>query len=370
MSRVRVALTFEHCWRESPGGTGVASVELGRALAARGDVEVVGVAGRHRRPATPGYEPTVAMKYLPIAGPLLVETSLRFGWPRVERATGPLDVLHATSIIPFASSPKLPLVVTVHDLAFLHHPRYFTARGRDVFARSLAQVRRHASLVLCSSRATFDDCIANGLEASRLRLVPLGVRLRSADVAQVAEVRVKYSLPADYLLFVGTLEPRKNLPRLLEAHQSLGAAVPPLVIAGAVGWGDDDLKSRLAAANNAVSIGHVQDDDLSAIYAGAHALCYPSLMEGFGLPILEAMAQGTPVVTSRGTSTEEVAGGAAVLVDPISTESIADGIRDALARRSELSQLGVERAKGATWDATASLVARAYRDAVRIGARR
>jgi len=369
MSRVRVALTFEHCWRESPGGTGVASVELGRALTARDDVDVVGVAGRHRRAATPGYEPTVPMKFLPIAGPLLVESSLRFGWPRVESASGPIDVQHATSIIPFASSPALPLVVTVHDLAFLHHPQYFTARGRSVFARSLALVRQRATLVLCSSRATFDDCIANGFEESRLRLVPLGVRLRSADAAHVAEVRAKYSLPADYVLFVGTLEPRKNLPRLLDAHQALGSTVPPLVIAGAAGWGDDELKSRLAAANNVVFIGHVHDDDLSAVYAGAHALCYPSLMEGFGLPILEAMSQGTPVVTSLGTSTEEVAGGAAVLVDPMSTESIAEGIRDALARRSELSQLGLERAKGASWESTASLVVRAYRDAVQIGAR-
>jgi glycosyltransferase involved in cell wall biosynthesis len=98
-------------------------------------------------------------------------------------------------------------------------------------------------------------------------------------------------------------------------------------------------------------------------------MCYPSLMEGFGLPILEAMSQGTAVVTSMGTSTEEVAGGAAVLVDPRDTGSIADGIRDALVRRRELSQRGIERASGATWDATAELVARAYGDAVAMGAR-
>lgn len=370
MSRVRVALTFEHCWRESPGGTGVASVELGRALAERDDVEVVGVAGRHRRPATPGYEPSVAMTHLPISGALLVESSLRLGWPRVERATGPVDLQHATSIIPLASSATLPLVVTVHDLAFLKHPHYFTARGRDVFSRSLELVRRRASLLLCSSRSTLEDCLENGFDEARLRLVPLGVRLRSADAAQLARARATYSLPAEYVLFVGTLEPRKNLPRLLDAHRALGSSVPPLVVAGAAGWGDEDLKSRVAAASNVVFIGHVHDHDLPAVYAGAGALCYPSLMEGFGLPILEAMSQGAPVVTSIGTSTEEVAGGAAVLVDPLSTESIADGIRDALTRRGELSQLGRERAKGATWESTASLVVRAYRDAVHMGARR
>lgn len=369
MSRVRVALTLEQCWRESPGGTGVAAVELGRALADRDDVTVVGVAGRHRRPATAGYEPTIDMRYLPLSGPALIESSLRFGWPHVERATGAIDVVHATSIIPFATSPEVPLVVTVHDLAFLHHPQFFTARGRNVFARSLDIVRRRATLVLCSSRATMDDCVANGFDPQRLRLVTLGVRLRSTTPSDIAQVRAKYALPDEYLLFVGTLEPRKNLPRLLDAHEQLGSLAPPLVIAGAAGWGDDEIATRLVSAPNVVFVGHVADADLPAMYAGASVMCYPSLMEGFGLPILEAMSHGTAVVTSIGTSTEEVAGGAAVLVDPREVGSIAAGIRDALARRHELSQLGIERAKGATWDATASLVVRAYRDAVSMGAR-
>jgi glycosyltransferase involved in cell wall biosynthesis len=370
MSRVRVALTFEQCWRESPGGTGIAAIELGRALAARNDVEVIGVAGRHRRAATAGYEPTVTVAQLPLAGPLLVESSLRFGWPRVERATGAIDVLHATSIIPFARASSVPLVVTIHDLAFLRHPSYFTARGRDVFARSLDIMRRSATLVLCSSRSTFDDCAAQGFDKSRLRLTPLGVRLRTTNPEQVSDMRRRYALPSEYVLFVGTLEPRKNVPRLLDAHQMLGDAVPPLVIAGATGWGDDDLATRIATSPNVLFAGHVADDDLPAMYAGASVLCYPSLMEGFGLPVLEAMSHGTAVVTSRGTSTEEVAGGAAVLVDPHDAMAIAEGIRDALGRRYELAQLGTERAKAATWENTATLVVRAYRDALELGARR
>lgn len=369
MSRVRVALTLEQCWRDTPGGTAMAAVELSRALATRNDVEVVGVAGRHRRPPTRGYEPTVPVSQLPVGGPLLVESSLRLGWPRIEWAAPRIDLQHATSIIPFASSPKLPLVVTVHDLAFLHHPQFFTARGRGVFARALALVKRRATLVLCSSRATLDDCVANGFGADRLRLVPLGVRMQSATPEQVRSVRERHGLPDEYLLFVGTLEPRKNLARLLDAHRMLGAGVPPLVVAGAPGWGDDDMAARVASANNVLFIGHVASQDLAALYAGAGALCYPSLMEGFGLPVLEAMSQGTPVVTSRGTSTEEAAGGAAVLIDPLSVESIAEGIRDALTRHNELSQLGHERAKGATWEATASLVVRAYHDALELGAR-
>lgn len=369
MSRVRVALTFEHCWRDVPGGTGIAAVELGRALSERDDVEVVGVAGRHARPATAGYVPNVPMTHLPVGGALLVESMLRFGRPRVERATGRIDVLHATTIIPFPAGPDVPLVATIHDLAFLRHPEFFTRRGTQVFVRSLEELRRRAVIVMCSSRATLADCAAHGFDEERLRLVPLGVRLRTVGAAEAAQVRGRLGLPAEYLLSVGTLEPRKNLPRLIEAHRNLGADVPPLVVAGSVGWGRDDVRARPSANDRVTFVGHVADADLPAVYSGASVLCYPSLMEGFGLPILEAMSQGTPVVTSVGTSTEEVAGGAAVLVDPHSVSSIADGIRDALSRRGELSQLGVERAKGASWEGTADLVVRAYRDAVRMGAR-
>lgn len=369
MSRVRVALTFEHCWRDVPGGTGIAAVELGQALSVRDDVEVVGVAGRHARPATAGYVPTVPVMHLPIGGAPLVESMLRFRRPRVERATGRIDVLHATTIIPFPAEPNVPLVVTVHDLAFLRHPGFFTRRGRGVFMRSLDELRRRAVIVMCSSRATLGDCATYGFDEDRLRLVPLGVRLRTVGASDAADVRHRLGLPAEYVLSVGTLEPRKNIPRLIEAHRNLGSHVPPLVVAGSTGWGRDDVRARSSTSDRVMFVGHVADADLPAVYAGASVLCYPSLMEGFGLPILEAMSQGAPVVTSFGTSTEEVAGGAAVLVDPYSVSSIADGIRDALSRRSELSQLGVERAKGASWDATAALVVRAYRDAIRMGAR-
>jgi glycosyltransferase involved in cell wall biosynthesis len=209
-----------------------------------------------------------------------------------------------------------------------------------------------------------DDCRAAGFDDDRLRLVPLGVDVKPARTELRRTVRERFGVPAQYLLFVGTLEPRKNLAGLLDALDVLGAAAPPLVVAGAAGWGDEATRERLSRSANVVMVGHVAEDDLAALYAEALVLCYPSVLEGFGLPILEAMGQGTPVVTSRGTSTEEVAGGAAVLVDPHDTESIALGISDALSRRHELSQLGLQRARGATWDATAELTARAYRDVI------
>lgn len=369
MSRLRVALTFDHCWRTTPGGTGVASVELASALMARGDVDVVGVAGNHRRPATAGFEPPVTVARLPLRGTVLVESTLRLGWPLVERATGHVDVLHATSIIPLAARQSTPLVVTVHDLAFLHHPGYFTARGRRVFGRALAQVRERATLILCSSQATLADCVENGVDPARLRLVPLGVRVRDVTSSDIAAVRARLKLPEQFLLFVGTREPRKNLQRLLAAHESLGAAVPPLVIVGARGWGDD-VADSYEASDRVHFVGHVASHELAAVYSSAAALCYPSVMEGFGLPILEAMAHGTPVLTSRGTSTEEVAAGAAVLVDPLDVSAIAAGIREVLARRAELSQAGRARASGATWQHTADLVVHAYHEAVEMGSRR
>jgi glycosyltransferase involved in cell wall biosynthesis len=168
-------------------------------------------------------------------------------------------------------------------------------------------------------------------------------------------VREAYGLPSEYLLFVGTVEPRKNLTRLAEAIQHLPDALP-LVVAGADGWGD----AAAEITGDVRFLGFVPDADLPALYAGALVFCYPSEREGFGLPVLEAMAQGTPVVTSLGTSTEEVAAGAAVLVDPFDSADIARGIVEALARRDELAVRGRRRATFASWERTAALTASAY----------
>jgi glycosyltransferase involved in cell wall biosynthesis len=166
-----------------------------------------------------------------------------------------------------------------------------------------------------------------------------------------------YRLPQRYLLFVGTVEPRKNLRGLVEAVSRLEEPLP-LVVAGAEGWGDVDIP----AGGDVRFIGFVPAADLAGLYAGAEVFCYPSEREGYGLPVLEAMAQGTPVVTSRGTATEEAAGGAAVLVDPLDPDDIARGITEAGTRREALSVDGVARADQATWQETARLTADAYRE--------
>jgi glycosyltransferase involved in cell wall biosynthesis len=271
-------------------------------------------------------------------------------------------VIHATTI---AVPPKtVPLVVTIHDLAFLTEPKHFTKRGVRFFRRGLARAWRFADLILCPSQATFDECRKAGFEPERLRVVPMGVNVAPATTEQVAAVRQRYGLHEPYILWTGTIEPRKNLPRLLRAYGTLEPD-QELVLVGPKGW-NEDIERLLAGQRPDIKVlGFLPPEDLRAVYAGADVFCFPSLEEGFGLPVLEAMAQGTPVVTSLGTSTEELARDAGVLVNPTSSNSIMEGLRRVLedgnlSRR--LSDAGRARAAAYSWDKTAELTVAAYRE--------
>jgi glycosyltransferase involved in cell wall biosynthesis len=321
--------------------------------AVRPDVELVGVSGRHGEDPSVTFDISIDVAGLAASGHLLYELSLRLNQPKVERILPNIDLVHCTSIIPFATAKTM--VATVHDLAFLHHPDFFTRRGNNVFRRSIKVLKRRADMVLCSSMATVNDCLEAGFNPERVRHVPLGVRKVEVSADDIHQARAKYSLPREYLLFVGTLEPRKNLERLVRAL-ALHNDLPPMVVAGAKGWGDVRVPNTTAVQ----FIGHVEEQHLAALYAGASTLCYPSVWEGFGLPILEAMAQGVPVVTSQGTSTEEVAGGAAVLVDALDEASIAHGIETALTNRERLAALGKARSTAMTWEKTAIATAQVY----------
>ncbi len=260
------------------------------------------------------------------------------------RARG-LDVLHCpTYRAPVHSS--VPVVVTVHDLAVFRFPEAFGRWTRAYSRRAVPRALRAARLVLTVSEFTKREVgELLGVPEERVRVVPNGVEpvFRPDGAAE----------PGDYVLAVGTLEPRKNLPRLAEAARSLGVE---LRVVGARGWGDVPLE-------NVTLLGEVGDEELARLYRGARCLAYPSLYEGFGIPVLEAMACGTPVVTSDRPGTAETAGGAAVLVDPLEPEAIAAGIEDAAARREELRPLGLERARAFTWKRAATLNAEAYCEA-------
>jgi glycosyltransferase involved in cell wall biosynthesis len=247
----------------------------------------------------------------------------------------------------------------VHDLAFLRHPEFFTKHGNKVFARSVRILHNRASLLLCSSMSTYRDCLYAGFEEWRLRHVPLGVTTHEVTDSDRARVRDAYSLPDEFILFVGTLEPRKNLARLVEALSSIDNA-PPLVVVGMEGWGD----AAPLTGHDVRFTGFVPAADLPALYNVCSVFAFPSVMEGYGLPVIEAMAHGAPVVTSRGTSTEEVAGGAAVLIDPLDISSIAAGVREALASRDSWSLRSVDRARQVPWSETARLTFAAYSELV------
>jgi glycosyltransferase involved in cell wall biosynthesis len=363
---VRAAFTLEQCWHEVPGGTARAAVEAARALAARADVELVGVAARHRHPAGPEWQVPIPIRMLPLPRLLLYESWHYLRWPPVTRATGAVDLVHATGL---AVPPKsAPLVVTIFDLAFLHEPTHFTKHGLRFFHRSLDLIRREADAVIVPSRVSFDDCVDHGLDPAKLRLVPLGVDQRRATVEQVDRVRRRYGLDRPYVLWVGTVEPRKNLPVLIRAFAAADPPQTDLVLVGPRGWNEDLSRWVEPLAERVKVIGFVDRDDLAPLYAGARALCLPSIREGFGLPVLEAMVQATPVVTSAGTSTAEVAGEAALLVDPTDVSEVADALQqvvvdDGLAE--ELAEQGRERARGFTWERTADLLAEVYFEVAR-----
>lgn len=338
----------------------MAALGMARALKDDPGIDVVGVAARHLRRPAPEWTPPVEVFELPLPRVALYEAWHRFRRPRVQVATGRVDVIHATTA---ATPPKsAPLVITVHDLAWRRDPSHFTSRGLSFFRRGLEVALRDADLVLCPSTATMHDCIDAGWPEERLRLVPLGIDVRRTTESDLATARSRYELKRDYLLWTGTIEPRKNLTTLLEAYRSLDADLD-LVLCGPRGW-NEDLDALVAPVRERLHVlGFVPGDDLRALYAGARVFCWPSLTEGFGFPVLEAMAQGTPVVTSLGTSTEEIAGDAAIVVDPRDPGALAHEVErilgdDALA--AKLSDAGRARAAEYTWERTARGVASAY----------
>jgi glycosyltransferase involved in cell wall biosynthesis len=365
---LRVAVTLEQCWHRVPGGTARAALEIVDALVARGEVDVhgaprrlelVGVSARHRNPAPAPWTPTIPVAALGLPRRALYETWHVLGRPRVERATGPVDVIHVTGL---AMPPRtVPIVVTLHDLAFRRDPGQFTRNGRHFFDAAWRHIVRDADLGLCSSEATRLDAQAAGIEPVRLRVVPLGVRPVAVPDGAVEALRDRVALPGRYVLHLGTAEPRKNRAALLRASRALPDDVA-IVLAGATGWGHG-VDPASAGSRRVVDLGFVSEPDKHALLAGASAFCFPSTWEGFGLPVLEAMAHGTPVVTSAGTSLAEVAGDAALLVDPHDDRALADALRAVLddeAVAGALRQAGPERAAGFGWDRTAAATAAAY----------
>lgn len=362
---VRVAYTLEQCWHDVPGGTARAALEVARELHASSELDLVGVSAYHHRPPAPAWVPPIPVRALPLPRLALYEAWHLARRPAVQRATGPVDVIHATGVaIPPHSAP---LVVTVHDLAYVADPSQFTAKGRRFFAQALRLLRRDADLILCSSQATWGDCVAAGLPQRKLRLVPLGLRPVEVSPGDVTTTLARYGLERPFVLSVGTLEPRKNLPALIEAFSRLARPDVDLVLVGASGWHTEIEPLVRPLGSRARVLGFLPNADRDALYAGAAVFCYPSLFEGFGLPVLEAMGAGTPVVTSAGTATAEAAGEAGLLIDPRDVGAITEGLERVLGDprlAAELGRAGRLRAAEFSWARTAELTRSAYQELI------
>jgi glycosyltransferase involved in cell wall biosynthesis len=284
----------------------------------------------------------------------------------------PVDVFHGVTGFELPLAAPGRLVTTVHDLIPLRYPALVPARHRWAVRGLLGAALRRAARVITVSGATRDEVLARyRLPPEKVRVVPEAAASHFAppSEARLGEVRARYGLGAPYLLFVGLLEPKKNLGAVLEAVARLrrrGHWHGELVVAGAPGWGPDPVAAAHGLGLDAALrwLGPVPDADLPALYAGAQAFVFPSLWEGFGLPVLEAMASGAPVVASRRGALPEVAGDAALLVEPEPgplAEALGAVLADARLRET-LRAAGLARAAAFSWERTARETLAIYRE--------
>lgn len=385
---MRIAVNVEQLLQRSPGGIGRYTARLARLLPRlfpHDEVELFAALhqpGRLAQAAAGAACSSIRPLYLP--RPVLYEAWHGLGWPRVDRL-GPerADVVHAPSLaVPPRGSAGL--VVTVHDAAALLYPEAFSAWGRRFHARGLAAAARRADRVITVSQAAADEIAAHSaIDAGRIRVVPNGVDHVEVDPASRAEILGRLDLAGGdpYVLWVGSLEPRKGVGTLVSAMASLARRSESgeprrsprarLVMAGYPGWLGDRLiepADRAALGDRLVQVGQVDDAQLWSLYAGAALFAFPSRHEGFGLPVLEAMSQGTPVICSDLPALRETAAGAARLLPPGDPGAWAEAIEDLLGDESQMSKLaaaGRERAGRFSWEATVRATHQVYEDARR-----
>jgi len=378
-----VALNLEQLLQPAPGGVGRYTAKLARLLPGLegepGDaITLVPFVARHatgqvrgalREFDLDGLDPVV----VPLPRPLLYDAWHVLGFPALRhlgRRLRDIDVVHAPSV---AVPPRgdAPLVVTAHDAAPLLFPETYPRRGRWFHERGLAAAATRADLVITVSYAAADELTAHtAIAADRIRVVPNGVDLTVAGADDVARVRDAFGLDdRPYLLWVGSLEPRKNvgvLARAFAAWAASSAHDHRLVLAGPPGWVEDEaatLAPLQPLGDRVRTIGRVDDGVLRGLYRGADLFLFPSRHEGFGLPALEAMAQGTAVVCADIPALREVAGDAARRLPVDDVGAWTDAIEELLSddgARAALARGGVERAQGFSWERCAAATRDVY----------
>jgi glycosyltransferase involved in cell wall biosynthesis len=367
--QVKVAFHIDQLWFETPGGIGTYVWELFPALVEEDrslDVVPFRSTWRHDPPRM----------WLLASQPVVVPASIRtlypswdlLGRPALPASLADATIVHATN--PAAVPPVGPdqrLVVTVHDLAFQRLPELFPSKWRWLYRAGLRAAVKRADAILVPSQNTADDLVTTtSIQPSRVHVTPLAPSLVATN-QDPAETLERLGVPQPYVLSVGTLEPRKNLVRLVRAYRQVAPDVPhALVLAGAPGWRAEALEAELARSGpgTIVRTGTVSSEDLDVLYRGADVFAYPSLYEGFGLPVVEAMGRGVPTLASNTSSLPEVAGDAALLVDPTDVSEIAEGLARLLTDAplaDDLRQRGLQRAATFTWAATARATLDVYR---------
>ncbi len=309
---------------------------------------------------------------MPLPLPILYDSWAKFGRPKISSVAKGVDLVHLT--VPVTPpNDTVPLVAAVHDLFPLTHPDLMTGRGSTLMKAGLESIRKRARRIMVPSEFVAGECAAHGFDENLITVVPWGVEPVEFETGArpTREVLDRYGLVGPYVLFVGTLEPRKNLGLLLEAMIRLSRPEVSLVLVGPSGWGDafggDDGPRIEDVPSPVVNLGFVPEADLAHLQRGAEAFCFPSLAEGFGLPVLEAMAAGAAVITSAGTACAEVAGDGAVLIDPRSPDELADTMAmllDDATKAGELRVRGVRRSKEFRWDRAAELTLDVYEAAL------
>jgi glycosyltransferase involved in cell wall biosynthesis len=289
------------------------------------------------------------------------------------RMRAQLDLFHATDhYIPRLDG--VPVVATLHDAIPLEHPEWVSLRYRLMISPVFKLSAKWAERIITVSEYSRRQVIQYfEVEAGKVSVIPNGVDIRwfnEVDAERLMSLKVRYGLERNYILSVGTLQPRKNMGRLIDAYRRLPKELKEnfdLLIVGRFGWGDDGLLARISsqsASGRVRWLKYLPDDELEALVKGASCLAQPSLAEGFGLPVLEGFAAGVAVLTSNVTALPEVAGDAAVLVNPYEVDSIAVGLQCILEDKELVSRLrlkGGERAKLFSWDRTVDETLKVYR---------
>ncbi len=361
--------------------TGVASYtrNLALALLETGEVEPrffygFSWAAEVRGASIPGIDPVKAAVKKLVPRPYALMRFLQQHYFNRGARRYAFDIYHEPSFVPFRFSG--PTVITIHDLSFLRPELHPTERVKAVSSAMPRAIERAAAIIVDSEFVRNEVKDVFRINPARVNAIPLGVSSEYSprSGAEVTASLARYNLAhGKYLLAVGTLEPRKNLLQAIAAHAALPERVRtdmPLVIAGSKGWLSAELEAKIRVAEergDARWLGYVPPDALGALYAGARLFVYPSLYEGFGLPVLEAMASGVPVITSNQASLPEVAGDAAIMVDPRDVDALRDAMQRLIEDEQEAKRradLGLARAARFTWRACAEKTVAVYRDAL------